>query len=178
MTFFANDYREEPFPGETRGMAQSPSVATYDLRPEMSAEEVTRLVLEQVNAEDRPDFLLVNYANGDMVGHTGKLDAAVAAVETVDRCVGRVVEAVLAHGGALLVTADHGNAEQMFDPATGNPHTAHTLNPVDCILVKEGLDAAAALRADAALCDVMPTALELLGVEVPPQMTGRSLLQA
>ena len=178
VTFFANDYREEPFPGETRGMAQSPSVATYDLRPEMSADEVTRLVLEQVNGDAPPDFILVNYANGDMVGHTGKLDAAIAAVETVDRCVHRVVEAVLAHGGALIVTADHGNAEQMFDPDTGSPHTAHTLNDVDCILVKEGLDAGTQLRADAALCDVMPTALELLGVEAPAAMSGRSLLRA
>ena len=177
VTFFANDYREAPFPGETRGMAQSPSVATYDLQPEMSADEVTRLVLGQVNGDAPPDFLLVNYANGDMVGHTGKLDAAVAAIEAVDRCVHRVVEAVLAKGGALLVTADHGNAEQMFDPATGNPHTAHTLNDVDCVLVKEGLDPGTTLRTDAALCDVMPTALELLGVEPPAAMSGRSLLR-
>lgn len=178
VTFFANDYREEPFPGETRGMAQSPKVATYDLQPEMSAAEVTRLVLEQVNADSPPDFILVNYANGDMVGHTGKLQAAIAAVETVDGCVGELVDAVLARDGALIVTADHGNAEQMFDPTTGSPHTAHTLNDVDCILVRNGLDASVSLREDAALCDVMPTALDLLGLEVPDAMTGTSLLQA
>ncbi len=181
VTFFANDYREEPFPGETRGMAQSPSVATYDLQPEMSAAEVTRLVLEQVQGgpggDACPDFVLVNYANGDMVGHTGKLDAAVKAVETVDAEVGRLTDAVLARGGALIVTADHGNAEQMFDPTTGSPHTAHTLNDVDCIVVAEGLDAGTSLRDDAALCDVMPTALDLLGLDVPAAMSGTSLLR-
>ena len=178
VTFFANDYREEPFEGETRGMAQSPGVATYDLQPEMSAAEVTRLVLEQVEGDHCPDFFLVNFANGDMVGHTGKLDAAIKAVETVDECVDKVVAAVLARGGALIVTADHGNAEQMFDPDTGSPHTAHTLNDVDCIFVKDGLEASASLRDGSALCDVMPTALELLGLPVPPQMGGRSLLKA
>ena len=182
VTFFANDYREEPFPGETRGMAQSPSVATYDLQPEMSAAEVTRLVLEQVQGEPGgaacPDFVLVNYANGDMVGHTGKLDAAVRAVETVDAEVGKLTDAVLARGGALIVTADHGNAEQMFDPNTGSPHTAHTLNDVDCIVVGDGLDAGTTLRDDAALCDVMPTALDLLGLDVPAAMSGTSLLRA
>ncbi|BAM03664.1 2,3-bisphosphoglycerate-independent phosphoglycerate mutase [Phycisphaera mikurensis] len=176
VTFFANDYREAPFPGETRGMAQSPKVATYDLQPEMSADEVTRLVLEQVESDACPDFILVNYANGDMVGHTGKLDAAIAAVEKVDACVTRLVDAVLARGGALLVTADHGNAEQMFDPSTGSPHTAHTLNDVDCIVVKAGLDAATPLRFGAALCDVMPTVLDLLGLDKPAAMTGATLL--
>ena len=116
VTFFFNDYREEPFPGETRGMAQSPQVATYDLQPEMSANTVRDYVLEQIAAEDPVDFILVNFANGDMVGHTGNLDAAVKAVEKVDACVGEIVEATLAKGGKLIITADHGNAEQMFDP--------------------------------------------------------------
>ncbi len=176
VTFFFNDYREEPFPGETREMAQSPSVATYDLRPEMSAHEITRLVLEQVNAPDPVDFILVNFANGDMVGHTGKLDAAIRAVETVDGCVGQIVDAVLARRGKLIITADHGNAEQMFDPETNAPHTAHTLYPVECILVGDGLDRRTTLRDGGRLADVFPTALKLMGLTPPAAMTGQSLL--
>ncbi|MEL6907604.1 MAG: 2,3-bisphosphoglycerate-independent phosphoglycerate mutase, partial [Planctomycetota bacterium] len=171
VTFFANDYREEPFEGETREMAQSPSVATYDLQPEMSAAKVTELVLSRVNdAEGCPDFILVNYANGDMVGHTGKLDAAIKAVETVDARVGEIVDAVLARGGNLIITADHGNAEQMFDPATDAPHTAHTTYDVPCILVGEGLTKDVALRDDARLADLFPTALDLMGLETPAAM--------
>ncbi|MEM8710364.1 MAG: 2,3-bisphosphoglycerate-independent phosphoglycerate mutase [Planctomycetota bacterium] len=177
VTFFANDYREEPFEGETREMAQSPSVATYDLQPEMSADRVTELVLERVyHPTECPDFILVNYANGDMVGHTGKLDAAIQAVEKVDACVGEIVDAVLARGGSLIVTADHGNAEQMFDPNTEAPHTAHTTYDVPCIVVGEGLDASTPLRDDARLADLFPTALELMGLETPPEMTGRTIL--
>lgn len=177
VTFFANDYREEPFEGETREMAQSPSVATYDLQPEMSADRVTELVLERVNdAEACPDFILVNYANGDMVGHTGKLDAAIQAVEKVDTCVGEIVDAVLARGGSLIITADHGNAEQMFDPNTDAPHTAHTTFDVPCILVGEGLSAETMLRGDGRLADLFPTALEMMGLETPAAMSGRSLL--
>ena len=176
VTFFFNDYREEPFPGETREMAQSPKVATYDLKPEMSAHEVTKLVLEQVNAADPVDFILVNFANGDMVGHTGKLDAAIAAVETVDGCVGQIVDAVLAKGGKLIVTADHGNAEQMFDPQTNAPHTAHTLYDVECIVVDPSLPRTAKLRDGGRLADVFPTVLKLMGLEPPAAMTGRALL--
>ncbi len=180
VTFFFNDYREEPFPGESRKMAQSPKVPTYDLQPEMSAPEICDLVLERLNAGDKcEDFILVNFANCDMVGHTGKLDAAIKAVETVDACVGRIVDATLARGGALIVTADHGNAEQMFDPDTGSPHTAHTLYTVECIVVTPDGDTRITnrLRQDGRLADVFPTTLELLGLEKPEAMTGTSLIE-
>ncbi len=176
VTFFFNDYREEPFPGETRGMAQSPQVATYDLQPEMSADTVRDYVLEQIAAEDPVDFILVNFANGDMVGHTGSLDAAVKAVEKVDNCVGQIVDAALAKGGKLVITADHGNAEQMFDPTTGSPHTAHTLYDVELIVVApEAIGKT--LRSDGRLADAVPTAIELMGLEAPEEMQGKSLLQ-
>jgi 2,3-bisphosphoglycerate-independent phosphoglycerate mutase len=175
VTFFFNDYRDDPFPGESRKMAQSPKVATYDLKPEMSAYEICDIVLDRVNASDGEDFILVNFANGDMVGHTGKLDAAIKAVEAVDACVGRIVDATLARGGALIVTADHGNAEQMFDPTTNAAHTAHTTYDVECIVVDP--DAAGSkLRDGGRLADVMPTALRLMGLSPPQAMTGRSLL--
>ena len=123
VTFFFNDYRDDPFPGESRQMAQSPRVATYDLAPEMSAREVCDAVLERVRAEDGEDFILVNFANTDMIGHTGKLDAAIRAGEVVDGCVGEITGAVLERGGKLIVTADHGNSEQMWDP--GHRRSAH-----------------------------------------------------
>ena len=176
VTFFANDYREQPFDHEHRRMAQSPKVATYDLQPGMSAEEVRDGVLERLAADDCEDFMLINFANGDMVGHTGKLDAAIAAVEAVDACVGPIVDATLTRGGAAIVTADHGNAEQMFDPATQAPHTAHTTYDVECILAAAELDAGTALRSGGRLADVFPTALDLLGLEKPEAMTGTSLL--
>ena len=178
VTFFANDYREEPFDGETREMAQSPSVATYDLQPEMSAPGILKLVLDRVNENgvDCPDFILVNFANGDMVGHTGKLDAAIKAVETVDDCVGQIVDAVLKRGGKLIITADHGNAEQMFDPNTNAPHTAHTTYDVPCILVGDDLTKETQLRDDARLADLFPTALDLMELDKPEVMTGVSLL--
>ncbi len=178
VTFFANDYREEPFAGETREMAQSPKAATYDLQPEMSAPGIKELVLKRVNEDgvDCPDFILVNFANGDMVGHTGKLDAAIKAVETVDNCVGEIVEAVLARNGKLIITADHGNAEQMFDPETNAPHTAHTTYDVPCIIVDPELNAGTPLRDDARLADLFPTALDLMGLDKPGAMTGVSLL--
>ncbi len=178
VTFFANDYRGEPFPGETREMAQSPKVSTYDLQPEMSAAAVRDIVLKHVASSDCPDFVLVNFANADMVGHTGKLDAAITAVETVDACVGEIVDAVLERGGKLIVTADHGNAEQMFDPDTGSPHTAHTLYAVECIVVDPSLDADAPLLQGGKLADVAPTVLELMGIEAPVVMSGESLLHA
>ncbi len=177
VTFFFNDYREDPFPGETRKMAQSPKVATYDLQPEMSASEVRDLVLERLAADDCEDFILVNFANGDMVGHTGKLDAAVKAVEAVDRCVAAITDATLKRNGALIVTADHGNAEQMVMPETGSPHTAHTTYDVEAIIVTpDPLDLP--LREGGRLADVMPTALQLMGLDPPEAMTGRSLLPA
>lgn len=178
VTFFYNDYREEPFEGESREMAQSPKVATYDLQPEMSAPKITEIVLGRVKADDCEDFIFVNFANGDMVGHTGKLDAAIKAVETVDGCVGQIVDAVLARGGKLIVTADHGNAEQMFDPNTNAPHTAHTLYDVECIVVDPSLNASVKLREGGRLADVLPTALQLMDMEQPEAMTGVSLLKA
>jgi 2,3-bisphosphoglycerate-independent phosphoglycerate mutase len=186
VTFFFNDYREPPFPGESRKMAQSPKVATYDLKPEMSAAEVCGYVLERLAAEDCADFILVNFANGDMVGHTGKLPAAIKAVETVDACVGKIVEATLARNGVLIVTADHGNCEQMWDPITNSPHTAHTTYPVECIVVDprkrpmatgDAVNPCPGLRPRGNLADVFPTILDLKGLAKPAVMTGVSLLR-
>jgi 2,3-bisphosphoglycerate-independent phosphoglycerate mutase len=177
VTFFFNDYREEPFPGESRQMAQSPKVATYDLQPEMSAHEICDLVLGRINADDGEDMIIVNFANGDMVGHTGKLDAAIHAVQTVDACVQKIVDATLAKGGSLIVTADHGNAEQLFDPTTNAPHTAHTLYDVDCIIVGPDLTNDTPLRPGGRLADIFPTALALMGLDKPAEMTGVSLLE-
>ena len=185
VTFFFNDYRDEPFEGEGREMPQSPKVGTYDLKPEMSAEAVRDVVLKRIAAEDGEDFLLVNFANGDMVGHTGKLEAAIKACEAVDACVQEVVAAALARGGKLIVTADHGNSEQMWDPENDSAHTAHTVYDVDCIIVDtERREAASgspeipsrALRAGGRLADVFPTVLALMGLEKPPEMSGESLL--
>lgn len=190
VTFFFNDYREEPFPGETRENPPSPKVKTYDMKPDMSAEDVCQAVLRRLNSDDCEDFLVVNFANGDMVGHTGNLAAAVKACEKVDECVGRIVEATLKKGGSLIVTADHGNAEQMFDPETGSPHTAHTVFDVPLILIAPAFKGRK-LRGDTnasgwtnpevraargRLADILPTALEVMGIEQPPEMTGRSLL--
>ncbi len=190
VTFFFNDYRDEPYPGEQRKMAQSPKVATYDLKPEMSAPEVCRFVLDELAkpADRVPHFILVNFANGDMVGHTGKLDAAIQAVQTVDQCVGKIVDATLKHpGGFVLVTADHGNAEQMFDPDTNAPHTAHTTYDVECILVNRAIQSLASgdaatpskgLRLGGCLADLAPTVLALMGLPHPgAAMTGSSLLK-
>ncbi len=186
VTFFFNDYRDEPFPGERRGTAQSPRVVTYDLQPEMSAAEVCRMVLERIRADDGEDFILVNFANTDMVGHTGKLEAAIRAAEVVDGCVREITEAALERGGKLIVTADHGNSEQMWDPETEAPHTAHTTYDVECIVVDPALRDAASgspdrpspsLRSAGRLADVFPTILELMGLDQPEAMTGRSLLR-
>jgi 2,3-bisphosphoglycerate-independent phosphoglycerate mutase len=176
VTFFFNDYREEPFPGEHRTIVPSPTdVATYDLRPEMSALQVRDAVLGRLAADDCERLIVVNFANGDMVGHTGKLDAAITACETVDGCVGAIVDATLARGGALIVTADHGNAEQMFDPEGDCPHTAHTNYDVPLIVVGEPYRDAT-LRSDGRLADVAPTLLSMLGIPQPDAMTGRCLL--
>ena len=179
VTFFFNGGEERCFPGEDRILVPSPKVATYDLQPEMSAPEVTDRLVAAIDS-GRYDFILVNYANTDMVGHTGMFDAARRAVEAVDACLGRVAAAVRRQGGTMLVTADHGNAETMVDPATGQPHTQHTLNPVPALLVETpapGRNVRHGLR-DGRLGDVAPTVLELLGLQPPPQMTGRSLLVA
>lgn len=175
VTFFFNDYRDEPFEGERREIIQSPRVATYDLQPEMSARGVCDAVLERLFASDCEDVLVVNFANGDMVGHTGDLDAAVKACETVDACVGKIVEATRARGGSLIVTADHGNAEQMWNPITDSPHTAHTTFRVPLIVVGEGFEGAE-LSEGGRLADIFPTALHIMGLEQPAEMSGRSLL--
>ncbi len=171
VTFFFNGGREEPFPGEDRILVPSPKVATYDLQPEMSAPEVAAKLADAIGT-GRYDFVLVNFANGDMVGHTGMLDPAIHAVETIDACLGRVWTAVEAQGGAFVITADHGNVELMKDPVTHQPHTAHTTGPVP--IVAAGAPAGLAL-ADGSLCDVAPTLLTLLGLPQPAEMTGRSL---
>ncbi len=176
VTFFFNDYRDDPFDGEDRQMAQSPRVATYDLKPEMSAFEVRDLVLEALDGDYA--FILVNFANGDMVGHTGKLDAAIQAVEAVDQCVGDIVDKTLDQGGRLIVTADHGNSEQLFDPTTHAPHTAHTTYDVEMIIVdpRYGGENKVELKKDGRLADIIPTALKLMDLAPPAAMTGRSLL--
>ena len=175
VTYFFNLQREEPFDGEERLLVPSPMVATYDLQPEMSAPRLTEKTVARLQ-EHHDDFVLLNYANPDMVGHTGVIAAAVAACEAVDAGLGRLLEAVLARHGAAVVIADHGNAEQMLTE-TGAPHTAHTTNPVPCVLVTDDPAlAGVALRPGGALCDVAPTVLDLLGLAQPPQMTGSTLL--
>jgi 2,3-bisphosphoglycerate-independent phosphoglycerate mutase len=173
VTYFLNGGRETPFPGEDRIMVPSPKVATYDLQPEMSAPELTTKVVAAIES-GRYDLIVLNYANPDMVGHTGDLDAAIRAVETVDQGLGRIAAAVHCAGGALLITADHGNCELMRDPVTGGPHTAHTTNPVPVLLA----GGAAARLADGRLADIAPTLLALMGLPPPAEMTGRSLIRA
>lgn len=174
VTFFFNGGAEAVFDGEERILVPSPKVATYDLQPEMSAPEVTDKLVDAIENE-RFDLIVVNFANTDMVGHTGVLSAAVKAVETVDASIGRLADALAKVGGAMLVTADHGNAEQMKDPKTGQAHTAHTLNPVPLVLVGTGAEVAGLTKGR--LADVAPTLLDLMGLEQPVEMTGRSLIQ-
>lgn len=175
VTFFFNDYREEPFAGEERQIVPSPrDVATYDRKPQMSAYEVTDEMLRRI-ASEKYDLFVLNYANGDMVGHTGVLSAAIKAVETVDDCVGRVVTAVMNKGGAAIVTADHGNCEQMIDPATGGPHTAHTTYEVPLIVVDDRFRGRP-LRTGGRLADIAPTLLSMAGLQKPNEMAGESLL--
>lgn len=174
VTFFFNGGLETVYPGEERILVPSPKVATYDLQPEMSAAEVTEKVVAAVDS-DRFDLIVINYANCDMVGHSGMLDAAIKAVEAVDRGLGALVAAVQRQGGAMLVTADHGNCEQMYDPETKGPHTAHTLNRVPMVLV--GAPAGVTALADGKLADVAPTLLALMGLEQPAAMDGVSLLR-
>jgi 2,3-bisphosphoglycerate-independent phosphoglycerate mutase len=175
VTFFYNDYREEPFPGETREIIQSPKVSTYDLKPEMSARGVCDAVLGRLSSEKPPDYIVVNFANGDMVGHTGNLAAAIKACEVVDGCVGEIVQKVLNLRGSAIVTADHGNAEQMFDPTTNAPHTAHTTYTVPLYVIGEPF-VGRKLRAGGRLADIAPTSLEMMGLPKPAEMTGESLL--
>jgi 2,3-bisphosphoglycerate-independent phosphoglycerate mutase len=174
VTYFLNGGREEPYEGEDRIMVPSPKVATYDLQPEMSAPELTEKAVGAINS-GKYDLIVLNFANPDMVGHTGSLPAAIKAVETVDTGLGRIVEAIQKSGGALLVTADHGNCEMMRDPQTDGPHTSHTTNPVPLLLVGARNRA---LNAEGRLADIAPTLLELMEVPKPKEMTGTSLLKA
>ena len=175
VTFFFNDYKDEPYEGEERQIIASPrDVTTYDQKPEMSAPAVTHEMLRRI-ASEKYDLMVLNYANGDMVGHTGSLPAAIKAVETVDNGVGKIVNAVMAKGGALIVTADHGNCEQMIDPETGGIHTAHTVYDVDLIVVDDQYRGNQ-LRAGGRLADIAPTALRLLGLQQPTDMKGESLV--
>ena len=170
VTFFFNGGREEPYDGEDRILVKSPGVATYDLQPEMSAYPVTDKVLEAI-ASDKYDVIVLNFANCDMVGHTGVFEAAVKAVEAVDTCVGRIADAMLAKGGVILLTADHGNADKMLDEK-GHPFTAHTTNPVRFTTVGRHCH----LREGGRLADIAPTMLQILGLPVPPEMDGKSLI--
>jgi 2,3-bisphosphoglycerate-independent phosphoglycerate mutase len=171
VTFFFNGGKEEPYEGEQRILIPSPKVATYDLKPEMSAYEVTDKVLEAIK-NDKYDCIILNFANTDMVGHTGSLEAAIKAVETVDECVGKIVSLVEEKDGNLLITADHGNAEQMIDYSTGEPHTAHTTNVVPLILVGKQ-----AQLKEGRLADLTPTMLDIMGIKKPKEMTGESLIE-
>ncbi|MCU7960712.1 MAG: 2,3-bisphosphoglycerate-independent phosphoglycerate mutase [gamma proteobacterium symbiont of Bathyaustriella thionipta] len=171
VTFFFNGGREQPFDGEERILVQSPDVATYDLQPEMSAQEVTVKLVEAIESGSY-DAIIVNYANSDMVGHTGKLDAAIKAIETLDKSLGRVLTAIRRAGGEMLITADHGNSELMLDSETGQPHTAHTTNPVPLIYVGRK----ATLADSAALCDIIPTLLQIMDLPLPGEMSGHQLI--
>jgi 2,3-bisphosphoglycerate-independent phosphoglycerate mutase len=171
VTYFFSGGVETPYPGESRVLVPSPKVATYDLKPEMSAFEVTDKLVAAIESREH-DAIICNYANADMVGHTGDLAAATRAVEVLDECVGRVIKAMRDRGGEVLVTADHGNAEMMVDPTTGQPHTAHTLNVVPLLYVGRK----ATMREGGALQDVAPTLLRMMGLPQPPEMTGKPLI--
>jgi 2,3-bisphosphoglycerate-independent phosphoglycerate mutase len=174
VTYFFNGGKELVNPGEDRVLIPSPKVATYDLQPEMSAYQVRDELLARIDS-GRYDLIVLNFANPDMVGHTGIYEAAVKAVEVVDGCVGEIVDRILSVGGAVLLTADHGNAEKMLDSNTGQPHTAHTTNPVPFSLItSEQKDYR--LREDGILADVAPTALQLMNIPQPGAMTGRTLI--
>ncbi|MCU7795543.1 MAG: 2,3-bisphosphoglycerate-independent phosphoglycerate mutase [Candidatus Thiodiazotropha sp. (ex Myrtea spinifera)] len=171
VTFFFNGGRERPFEGEDRILVPSPKVATYDLKPEMSAEEVTDHLVEAIEG-GKYDAVICNYANSDMVGHTGKMDAAIHAIETLDHCLGRVLKAIHLSGGEMLITADHGNSEQMEDHVNHQPHTAHTVNPVPLVFVGRSAE----LEEGGSLCDIAPTLLRIMNLEPPTEMQGRALI--
>ncbi len=173
VTYFFNGGVEQPFPGEERLLVPSPKVATYDLKPEMSAAGIADSVVKAIEGGTF-DVIIVNFANADMVGHSGKIEPTVKAIETVDACLGRIEPAVRAQGGAMLITADHGNAEMLIDPVTGGPHTAHTTNPVPFIVFSEN-SKHFTLRAGGSLRDISPTILGILGIEQPKEMTGHDL---
>lgn len=173
VTFFFNGGVEEPNEGEDRILVKSPKVATYDLKPEMSAYEVCDKLVAAIKS-DKYDVIVINFANPDMVGHTGVIEAAVKAIEAVDECVGKAYEALKEADGQMFICADHGNAEYMIDEETKEPFTAHTTNPVPFILVNA--DPAYKLKEDGCLADIAPTLIELMGMEQPAEMTGTSLL--
>jgi 2,3-bisphosphoglycerate-independent phosphoglycerate mutase len=175
VTYFFNGGREAPFPGERRRLVPSPKVATYDLAPAMAADAITDAVMAELTGAERPDLFVVNYANADMVGHTGVLEAAIAAVSALDRPLARLAEAVRGAAGALVITADHGNAERMRDPTTGAPHTAHTAAAVPCVVVADRLRGAT-LRRGAGLASVGVTLLDLMGIAPAPEMDAPSLI--
>jgi 2,3-bisphosphoglycerate-independent phosphoglycerate mutase len=175
VTFFFNDYNEKPFKGEDRQIVPSPKVRTYDLKPEMSAYEVANVVLERLDS-DKYDVMVVNFANPDMVGHTGDLNAAIKAAETVDERVGKILDKVKSMGGAASITADHGNFEKMIDGSPDKPHTAHTVGDVPLIVFDDQYKGKK-LREGGTLADIGPTLLEVMGLPQPKEMTGRSLLQ-
>lgn len=170
VTYFFSGGREKEFDGETRILIPSPKVATYDLKPEMSVYEVTDALLKEIE-DDRHDVIILNFANADMVGHSGRLEPAIKAIEAVDENLGRVIEAILAKGGVALITADHGNADHMADEQ-GNPITSHTTNPVPFIVTKKDIQ----LREGGVLADISPTMLKLLGIEQPEEMSGKSII--
>jgi 2,3-bisphosphoglycerate-independent phosphoglycerate mutase len=177
VTFFFNNYRKQPFPGQDQACPASPKVPTYDLKPEMSSVEVTKAAREAI-LSGKYALLVVNYANPDMVGHTGNLDAATKAVEATDRGVGELLVALEKMGGRAVICADHGNAEQMWDPTVNGPHTAHTLNPVEVFVVgKEYSAGKTKLRSGGRLGDIAPTLLALMGLPKPAEMTGQSLIE-
>jgi 2,3-bisphosphoglycerate-independent phosphoglycerate mutase len=171
VTFFFNGGREEKFPGEERILINSPKVATYDLQPEMSAYEVTDALLKEIH-DDKFDAIILNFANPDMVGHSGMLEPTIKAIETVDECLGKVIDAILEKDGVAIITADHGNADEVIT-LEGNPMTAHTTNPVPVILTKHGVE----LRDGGVLADLAPTLLQLLGLEQPKEMTGKTIIK-
>ena len=173
VTFFFNGGEEKQYEGEDRILVPSPKVETYDMKPEMSAYEVTEKVVEAINSK-KYNCIILNYANPDMVGHTGNLSAAIKAIETIDECVGKVVNAINAQKANLLITADHGNAEQMIDYKTGEPHTAHTTNLVPLVLISEKENVK---LKEGRLADLAPTILDLMGIEKPEEMTGESLIE-
>jgi 2,3-bisphosphoglycerate-independent phosphoglycerate mutase len=170
VTFFFSGGRDKELPGETRVLINSPKVATYDLKPEMSAYELAESTVREIEA-DKHDVIILNFANPDMVGHSGMLEPTIKAVEATDECLGKVVEAILAKDGVCIITADHGNADMVFDE-NGRPHTAHTTNPVPLIVTREGLS----LREGGILADISPTLLDLIGLAKPEEMTGSTLV--
>jgi 2,3-bisphosphoglycerate-independent phosphoglycerate mutase len=175
VTFFFNDYTEKPFPGEDRQIIPSPRVRTYDLKPEMSAYEVTEVVLERLDS-NKYDVVVINLANPDMVGHTGILAAAIKAAEAVDECVGRILDKVKSLGGVAIITADHGNFEKMIDENPNDPHTAHTVGDVPLIVFDERFKGKT-LREGGTLADIGPTLLQMMNIPQPEEMTGQSLIK-